>query len=295
MLGIAQGGLSASAATLGSLQKVFSTFLNNQQAQQGLFTSGLERARKDRFDARFEQNNESGLDPLRNTLSLFRNADNLDDAKRGLGGFTALRQPTASASLFDSQATGVPGLANTATGLVQQGLGGLNAAFGLEQQNLALRLSEIGNRRLDINDLRSRSLRGSGDINTALNLEGIFDSLVKANVSPEVAAQVTNNVAAQQESTTTLQDNFGNGTQFDTNGNTPIANSAFNSPEISANRAEIKAQRDVNTIQQQIDEAKANKTLTLLPKLNLKLEAALKRQEAARSTTQAVILELSES
>lgn len=172
-------------------QSVRGAFLNNAEKEQGLFESGLQRFRQNQFDEKFADLQAQGLDPLRNSLSLFRNATRPDEAQAALGLFTSLRQPAASASLFDAEATGVPGLGGTATSLTRRGLGGLNGALQLEQQDRALALSGVNNPGLALGRPSVSSGVGA-DVNQELiNRLGSVQDVLAQFVGREQAAALT--------------------------------------------------------------------------------------------------------
>lgn len=284
MVGFINSGLSSSSNTLQALQNVFGTFLDNQQKKQGLFTSGLERARQDRFDAQFRRNQEGGLDPLRNTLSLFRNADNATDAARGLGAFTSLRQPAASASLFDANATGIDGLAGSATGLVRQGLGGLNAAFGLEQQNLALRLSDVGNSALNIGQLQNQRLRRTNTLDTSQ-----ADAAVRP-IYEYLRQQGVPDAEAQERATQAVTGQAPGATQQQSNPNDPFDVQTFDSaaaqPNVNPEAQKIQrvhaAEDKVDMLRDQARIAKQSGEIVAESQFMRQAEAAEAELEAAR-------------
>lgn len=236
---------------------------DNDAKQQGLFESGLKRFRQNQFDKKFEDLSAEGLDPLRNSLSLFRNATRPDEAQAALGLFTSLRQPAASASLFDANATGVPGLGGSATDLTRRGLGGLNAALSLEQQDTALGLSQVNNPALALSQFTG-SGREFDNQPLLQQLGGLQDTLARS-VGAQRAAAIVKGIAqesgapnqgVQSGQTDTTVDPAANDTSTFAGGDAPN-NAGFRSPVEKAATGVKTAMQDLDGANDRLIAAKA--------------------------------------
>lgn len=191
-MGIISDALRDSLTNFGLQQDVFGTFFDNQQKQAGFFEQGLARNRQDRYESLYARRSDAGVDPLRSNLDIFRNSRDPNIARQALTEFTAQRQAVASASLFDGNTTGVSGFGPTATSAIRAGAGGLQAAFGLEQQNLAIGLSGVNNPGTSLGSLPRLNARGNvaDSSNLAKAVRMLQDPVTGEQVPVNAANQV---------------------------------------------------------------------------------------------------------